>query len=201
MIMVGGRKESDVKEIRVVNVGRCGHENTTELRASFQREPVFSGCQCVGASVSEGEFSVGVSFRWESVLSFEGRRFGCAAEKKVSSARRYVFVRETFAVLSCKIILLKYLRYIHHLCTVLIDCLALITVESKIFAFDSCRDTPTLPVFSGCESLVRNKCGVMHQLACAVESLALLLYSTRNRTPAPAHRLSSVGTVFRRTGH
>jgi hypothetical protein len=32
----------------------------------------------------------------------------------------------------------------------------------------------------------------MHQLACAVESLALLLHSTRNRTLAPAHRLSSI---------
>jgi hypothetical protein len=32
-------------------------------------------------------------------------------------------------------------------------------------------------VFSGCQ---------LHQLACAVESLALLLHSTRNRTPAPA---------------
>jgi hypothetical protein len=44
-------------------------------------------------------------------------------------------------------------------------------------------------VFSECQFPVGvsfESWGVMHQLACAVESLALLLHSTRNRTPAPA---------------
>jgi hypothetical protein len=82
-----------------------------------------------------------------------------------------------FAVLSCKIILLKYLRCIHHLCTVLIDCLALITVESKIFYIRLLSRHPHTASLQWVQDFSREQ-------ARGDASTGLC--------PAPAHRLSSV---------
>jgi hypothetical protein len=82
-----------------------------------------------------------------------------------------------FAVLSCKIILLKYLRCIHHLCTVLIDCLALITVESKIFYIRLLSRHPHTASLQWVRDFSREQ-------ARGDASTGLC--------PAPAHRLSSV---------
>jgi hypothetical protein len=55
-----------------------------------------------------------------------------------------------------------------------------------------------------CQSLVSASAGVIRQSA--VESLALLLLSTRNHISAPVHRLSSVSLIYcanlkLKTGH
>jgi hypothetical protein len=48
-------------------------------------------------------------------------------------------------------------------------------------------------VFSGIQSSAGTSAGVMHQLAC----VHCFCISTRNRTPAPARKLSSVSLIYR----